>query len=233
MSPSNCHNSGFLSRRRCLRFSLIGALALAIQPAAWGWTWEYSFSESALNVAGLTVFPRSAWSALPVKTPLLRRAGEFNRITIHHAGNSVNTHTQWDLVVRDLNGVLDAHLQKQYGDLAYHFVIDYAGRVWEGRSLAFEGAHVADRNEGNIGVMLLGNFEKQSPAPAQICSLFALVQALRSKYSMSKSSIYGHCDLGQSVCPGQYLYRPFVAELRRALPADRPCVYPALNPIDE
>lgn len=156
---------------------------------------------------------RVDWAARsPVRTRL-RLAGFPSRVTVHHAGTTVNVHTSQSSIVRDLNGVLEAHLAHRYGDIGYHFVVDYAGRVWEGRSLSYEGAHVSCQNEGNIGIMCLGNFERQYASAAQLGGLRRLVCALRTQFDIPVRRVYGHRDIGASLCPGRYLY-PHVDELR-------------------
>lgn len=148
---------------------------------------------------------RSAWTDTPPRLWRLRGARGFHRLTVHHCG-SVNRHTNASSVIHDLDGVLTSHRQRRFADIGYHFVVDYAGRVWEGRSLAYEGAHVSGENPGNIGVMLLGNFERQHPSADQLGALDRLVGVLRRHYGIKKHRVYGHRDLGQSVCPGRHLY---------------------------
>ena len=162
---------------------------------------------------GVSVYPRAAWNPAPLATGGLKVAGDFSRITVHHSGAS-NAHTKWDTVVRDLNGILVGHLDKNYADIGYHFIVDAAGRIWEGRSLDFEGAHVANQNEGNVGIMLLGNFDIQTPARAQVVSLQALVRELCRQHWIGAECVFGHCDLGHSACPGKHLYGPYVQHMR-------------------
>jgi hypothetical protein len=164
----------------------------------------------------IRIYPRSTWMAFTPRLAQLRPAKNFTRLTVHHAGNGVNLHLRQEDVVLDLNGILEAHLQNHYGDIGYHFMIDRAGRIWEGRSLAYEGAHVAGMNMQNIGVMLLGNFDEQKPAAEQVSALFMLVDVLLEKYDISGEEIYGHCDLAQSACPGRNLYEPYLGELRQS-----------------
>jgi len=153
----------------------------------------------------LAVVRRADWTSRP--------ADGFNRITVHHAGNAPCYVRSRGEVARDLEGVLTAHRERHYGDIGYHFVVDYVGCVWEGRSLAYEGAHVLAENEHNIGIMALGNFEKQRPSAEQIASVITLVDLLRHRFRVRHHRLYGHCDLGQSVCPGRNLY-PHVVRLR-------------------
>jgi len=205
-----------LSRRNFLRTGLLAGAALAVP------RWISGRPVSPAPVAAprllpdLNIHPRSTWSAFAPRPALIRPATVFSRLTIHHSGNTTNMHVQREDVVADLNGILAAHLQQNYGDIGYHFIVDYAGRIWEGRSLAFEGAHVSGMNKQNMGIVLLGNFEEQEPSSDQIDSLFQLVDSLQCRYALPHGSIYGHCDLGQSVCPGKHLYAPFVTELKQS-----------------
>lgn len=154
----------------------------------------------------LTLVRRIRWTGVAPKPWRLRESGKYSRITVHHAGGSVDRETSWNGVVYRLEGIRKGHVDLGYGDIGYHFVIDASGRVWEGRSLGYEGAHVSGRNHGNIGVMVLGNFEEQEPADAQLTSMGALVDALRGRYAVKTHRVYGHRDLGPSVCPGRNLY---------------------------
>ena len=180
-----------------------GALAKCPLPPV-----DLGFIESRLRV-----FRRFEWTDIAARPWRLRSAGSYDRLTIHHAGNTTNYHCAKSAVARDLNGILAAHMARDYGDIGYHFMIDYAGRVWEGRSLAYEGAHVAWQNERNVAVMLLGNFEKQTPSREQLDSLKKIIAALRRRFRIKRHRIYGHRDLGPSVCPGRNLY-PHVLRLK-------------------
>ena len=162
--------------------------------------------------SGMELVRKSEWTDTVPLLAKLRRAEAFDRLTVHHLGRP-NAHTDLHVVMHDLHGVLDAHRKRRFGDIGYHFVVDCAGRVWEGRSLSYEGAHVSGQNPRNIGVMLLGNFEEQWPCSKQRVSLKQLVELLRGHYGIRRRCIYGHRDLGQSVCPGRNLYS-YVKKMR-------------------
>ncbi len=158
---------------------------------------------------------RGEWNEGNIDFERLRDAGTFTRMTVHHEGNAVNNETRQDRVREHLLGIVGAHLNKRYGDIGYHFVIDYSGRIWEGRSLLYEGSHVAGQNIANLGVMLLGNFERQEPSEKQINSLSMLTELLLRHYPVARDAIFGHCDIGASACPGRYLYSPYIHLLRK------------------
>jgi hypothetical protein len=154
----------------------------------------------------LPLLRRSEWTDVLPKPWKLKVAEVFDRITVHHSGAGTNYHTSRGEVLRDLEGVIVSHLERNYGDIGYHFVIDYTGAVWEGRSLAYEGAHVEAQNERNLGIMALGNFEEQSPSAKQLEATDRLVALLRQRFKVKPHRVFGHRDLGHSVCPGRSLY---------------------------
>ena len=99
----------------------------------------------------------------------------------------------------------------RWADIGYHYVIDRTGRVWEGRPLTFQGAHVRDKNEHNIGVMVLGNFEIQRPSEAQLDRLAKFTRELRLRHAVSVSEIRSHREWAATACPGRHLQPQFVA----------------------
>lgn len=161
----------------------------------------------------LPFVPRTEWNSELPKPWKLRAAEAFDRVTVHHSGASANYHTERSQVLRDMEGVFISHTRRNYGDIGYHFVVDYAGTVWEGRSLAYEGAHVACQNERNVGIMVLGNFEDQTPSTGQITTVSRLLSLLQQRFKIKPHRIFGHRDLGHSVCPGRQLYT-YIRHLR-------------------
>lgn len=206
-----------VSRREALRLSL-GALLAACLPSVARAMPSNTFRPAAIlsAIASQVPFiPRSSWDRTIPNRSRLNPAGLYSRLTIHHEGNTPFFATSYNHIARELRTVLGSHLARRYGDIAYHLAIDYAGRIWEGRSLSYEGAHVLSNNEGNIGIVLLGNFERQRPSSPQLASLNELTAILRSACGIPRSSVYGHRDLSPSVCPGRRLY-PHVYQMRSA-----------------
>ena len=163
---------------------------------------------------GLVVSPRANWTTMVPRPWRMREAGGFDRITVHHTAGEVPVQPLAEpKVIEALNSILQDHWQRQYGDIGYHFLLDRAGRIWECRSLVYEGAHVVDQNERNIGVVLLGNYEIQEPTGEQVGSLMKLLGLLRRTFDIKLHRIYGHRDLGQSLCPGRRLY-PLIEQLK-------------------
>lgn len=133
------------------------------------------------------------------------------QITIHHDGMPPFNGTDLTSVSARIELIRRAHLNRdggsRWGDIGYHFVIDRAGRAWEGRPLKYQGAHVKDHNEGNIGILCLGNYEEQIPTRAQMRKLEQLVVILRKRYNISPIGVHTHRELCNNctLCPGKNL----------------------------
>ena len=161
----------------------------------------------------VTLRRRGDWTSEQPKVWMLREGGVFDRITVHHEGGALSTVRDKTAVAAEIDSVYAGHRSRNYADIAYHFIIDRGGCVWEGRSLAYEGAHVSHQNKNNLGILVLGNYEKQNPTPESLKALKAMVLSFRKRFGIKHHRVYGHRDLGASLCPGTKLY-PHVAAMR-------------------
>ncbi len=66
------------------------------------------------------------------------------------------------------------------GDIGYHFLIDCAGRIFEGRAggIGKVGRHVHRHNQGEIGISLIGTFNQRPPSLLQRAALVRLITRL-------------------------------------------------------
>jgi hypothetical protein len=165
------------------------------------------------------VIPRSAWTRVCPNVSEMEPIGTVRKITIHHTGNPYKfTDTGVADVKEELNHVLNGEMGEGHKDIAYHYVIDPAGRVWAARDIKYLGKHVrdwkgVDNRTGNVGVMLLGNFELQRPTAAQIATTQKFVMDLQKKHRVPKQKsaggvrskeggVFMHCELSPTECPG-------------------------------
>ena len=164
--------------------------------------------------APMSLVTRAAWGAMPAHTDHMEKnEGGWRRITVHHSAepNPPPLDGSVGESAAAVRSIQKAHMEGKethYGDIGYHFVIDPFGRVFQGRDLAWQGAHAhGDNNVRNIGVCLIGNFEDDHPTKAALEALRRLVDQLRKSYNISRSEVYGHCDLWNTECPGRNLER--------------------------
>ena len=115
----------------------------------------------ALPAGGLTIKPRSSWgSNHPPKGPLSSEDVKF--LIVHHSA-STNSHPSAD-TPNILRGWFNYHTgpDKGWNDIAYNFIIDSEGVMWEGRQGSLAGPVAGDATGGNQGytqlVCLIGDF---------------------------------------------------------------------------
>lgn len=163
------------------------------------------------------VLPRSAWARGNPEQALMNPMLPVRYVTVHHDGlDRLETGTARQAMADRIELYRVGHRAKGWGDIGYHFVIDRSGVVWEGRELKWQGAHVKDRNEGNVGILVMGNFEIQQPTSAQLVSLRSHLHAVCAYFSVPWTRVFSHREWpgAQTLCPGQNLQREFLA-LRR------------------
>jgi len=174
----------------------------------------------------MKIRPKAWWDAGKPNMAKLTYMGKITCMTIHHEGTeTANNEMSLDGVVRRLRVTRKVHMERfGWGDIGYHFCIDRAGRIWEARSLRFRGAHAgnAEANKGNIGIELMGNFEKQKVNDAQKRALKWLIKKLMADYNIPVSEVYTHREirkkfgLKMTLCPGKDL-QLYMDNLRREL----------------
>jgi hypothetical protein len=92
-------------------------------------------------------------------------------------------------------------VSRRWGDIGYNYLIDEAGRIYEGRygrdfwngtqassdnaaGLALAGGHAKYHNQGSMGISLLGTFSTQAPTAAARASLVRLLAWASAKYQL-------------------------------------------------
>ena len=200
------------------------------------------------RVRGVRYLSRPAWGADESKR---YKDGKVNTpeayyplqsITVHHT-DTPNADPDPAATVR---GIYEYHaVTLDWGDIGYHFLIDEAGVVYEGRYSgddlvpAFNpdgnlvtAFHTAGFNSGNLGIALIGTLVSQPPTDAAKASLIRLIKVItrfkgldpQAKITYTNpvngvqkdnETISGHRDWLQTDCPGQTMY-DLLSEVRAA-----------------
>lgn len=166
--------------------------------------------------ASLADVTRAQWNAEKLRANHDPMAPPF-RITVHHTAEPI-TSDALAASCSEVRHIQSMHLQQGWADVGYHFLIDRAGRVIEGRPLTAQGAHAGNSevNRGNVGIALLGNFvaqpergseyaRPQTPTAAQMQALDRLTDALIAKYGISPREVWAHDHFRETECPGPQL----------------------------
>ena len=127
----------------------------------------------------------------------------INKIIVHHSasGSAVTT----------VEKIRKWHVEGNgWSDIGYHFVIYPTGEVHTGRPMSRTGAHCKGHNKGSIGICVAGNFEVEPTQEKQEAALFDLIDKLCKKHKITWKEVYGHKELGKTLCPGTSLFKALV-----------------------
>jgi hypothetical protein len=184
------------------------------------WNWNVP---SAKTLKGISFLPRARWHADP-PLGVAEAMARPRKITVHHLGGRAVIDSSPEGSARIIKAIQKDHQsQRHWNDIAYHFIVDRGGRIWEGRPLGQMGAHAGslDTNQANLGILVMGNFDEQAPTPAQLSGLERLLEALTKTYRIARGSVTGHDEvrshggLGATRCPGKHLARWLESYRRR------------------
>jgi hypothetical protein len=153
---------------------------------------------------------RASWAKGNPISRNMNRMLPVEYITVHHDGMSPFRNTSKSAAASRLETIRRSHLRRdggRWGDIGYHFAIDPSGRLWEGRPLTWQGAHVKARNEGNIGVVVLGNYEEQAVNPTQQAAVSTTLQTLMARFKVPVRRILTHQEWAATACPGRSLQK--------------------------
>lgn len=164
----------------------------------------------------MKLITRAEWKAIPCRG--VRVPHVPTKITIHHegAGDPHQPVMKSFKGAETIRNIQRFHMDDRgWTDIAYHRIIAPNGDVYEGRPLNTVGAHVKSRNTGNIGIMVVGNFEVETPTAIQLQVLKELIKDIAREFPTIHlpSMIYGHKEWQMTDCPGKNLY-PIVLDIK-------------------
>ena len=96
------------------------------------------------------------------------------------------------------------HLQRNFADIGYHYVIYLDGTVHKGRPLEKAGAHCKGYNAHSIGICYVGGLDRQGKpkdtrTAAQKAALLSLIRELMQRFP--RATVHGHREFANKACP--------------------------------
>lgn len=167
------------------------------------------------------IHTRKEWRAKPTRNPYVPMPSPW-RITIHHTAGPQTMNLKDTL--REVRFIQDFQQNgRGWDDIGYHFLIDGAGNIIEGRPVNVVGSHVKGNNDGNIGIAMMGYFSppvNDHLTAAQEAALVALIRYLHARYGIAIAEVKGHRDYERTECPGDNVYNllPDIRKLAAAPP---------------
>lgn len=129
---------------------------------------------------------------------------DWKYIVIHHSATASGSAAEFDKFHRER--------KRWENGLGYHFVIGNGNGSADGQIEIgsrwinqIDGAHagVKEYNQYGIGICLIGNFNESYPTPAQMSSLFALIEYFQKRCRITSRGIITHKHIKGTDCPGK------------------------------
>lgn len=159
----------------------------------------------------MRIITREVWGArpprarhpIPVPTP---------KLYLHHAAGGVvaGDDTVSDADLRRIRSIQNYHMDvRGWSDIAYSYLTDPDGNVFEGRGHGIAGGHTAGQNTVSHAICVMGNYETQKPEEELLERIAALVVLGHQSGWWPPGITGGHRDApgASTSCPGRYLYR--------------------------
>jgi hypothetical protein len=153
------------------------------------------------------IIARSAWAGRQAPPAGPANYGSIQLAFVHHTDNP-NGYSAGEVPAM-LLAIFDYHRYvRHFFDIAYNFIIDAFGRIWEARAGGIDepviGAHAGGFNQVSTGVAVLGTYMSVVPSDRALASLDRLLAW--------KLSLHGVPTLGKAqvrVNPADAFYTPF------------------------
>ncbi len=145
---------------------------------------------------------RAAWGA---RTRDCYSPQAPSMITIHHTETPSNDAMSTAARLRQIQNY---HIDvRGFCDIGYHFLVGQDGQVYQGRPENVVGAHAGGHNQDNVGIAFVGTFNDAAPSDAMMSAAARIMGALARGYgiSLSRTTVKGHRELGNTDCPGDAL----------------------------
>ncbi len=231
----SCNGSGVLSRRTFLAGTVGSAAGILLAGSASALAAPPSELPSVVVSPGLRVVTRDAWAIRRPPRGRIQVETDVRFLLVHHTAEPGNNYGPGDAPAL-LRGMYDYHTNSAKGwpDIAYNFLIDQFGVVYEGRSGSLTQASVPDATGGSQGfsqlACFIGNLDKQGPTPAAQNSMDQVLAYLAERYAIDISpgattnfisrgsnrypsgasvhtkTVSGHRDMSTTTCPGDAAY---------------------------
>ncbi|MGH3411982.1 MAG: FG-GAP-like repeat-containing protein [Marmoricola sp.] len=200
-------------------------------------------SQGSLSLSGMRqapkpkIYSRAQWGAdESIREQSKPDYGTIETGFVHHTVNANDyTRRQVPALIR---GIYAYHVESRgWRDIGYSFLVDRFGRIWEGRWGGVDrpvvGAHTYGYNDVSFAMSAIGNFDiydhGRGLPPNVMLDAYAKLFAWKlSRYDIWANddhvrvksrwlqAINGHRDVGQTACPGRYLYAKLPVIRKRA-----------------
>ena len=186
-----------------MRSLLISSLLILVSFSSWA---NSSFDEAVIS--------RQEWGARASRPDKILDI-EKSFFAVHHTAGSFEPQAQ------TVRSIQNSHMDNRgWADIGYHFLVGLDGKIFEGRQLAYAGAHVGGHNLGSVGISCLGCYDTieclwprypawQNTTDAMIHAVGMLIGGLAHRYNatIDDNTVKGHREFSgaKTACPGDLI----------------------------
>lgn len=231
----SCNRSGELSRRVLIAGAVGGAAGALFATPALARPRLLLQVPTVTVAPGLEIVTRDGWAENRPPRGKIRVETDVRFLLVHHTAEPGNNYGPGDAPAL-LRGMYDYHTSSAKGwpDIAYNFLIDQFGVVYEGRSGSLTQASVPDATGGSQGfsqlACFIGNLDVQAPTDAARDSMDRVLAYLADRHlvditpgattsfisrgsnrypsgvQVHSKTVAGHRDMSTTTCPGDFAY---------------------------
>jgi hypothetical protein len=136
----------------------------------------------------------------------LRIPHRITHVTLHHTGDA-RPLLPGDDPVQRLRGLQAwGARDRNWWDVPYHFLLDLAGSIYEGRDYHYIGeTNTSYDPGGHFLISVIGNYGHQEPTQAQLDAIADLMAWALQEFDLPIERIGGHYNYAATSCPGTHL----------------------------
>lgn len=175
------------------------------------------------------IIPRAEWGATRRAGFGDRPVGRLDKWLHHSVTLAPDLVFPWDDDYAAVRLLEKIGQDRFAGGISYTFAVTPAGLIFEGTGVSRIGAHTAGRNTGSVGIVLVGNYDRDNPPQAMLDAVAWLLRhGAAQGWWQTAALTGGHRDTKSTSCPGTRGY----AQIRtiNELAAGSAVVAPAVPP---
>ena len=155
----------------------------------------------------MNIIPRSEWKArAPLSALVPFTNSRISHIATHFPGSAATIGVEsFDATAARIRGYQAWHQDgRKWKDLGYNYLVDQAGRAWEGRGWNVGGHVLGTQNAISVGVcFILGNNER--PTDAMLNTGAEVREWIEEERLRRGLDYVGHSDWANKLCPGPFI----------------------------
>lgn len=162
-----------------------------------------STTSTTLTPVHIEALCRDSWGAAAVSGTF--KDHTIERMTVHHTARPLRRNSDTPRAIRIHQNFHQS--DRGWPDIAYHFIIDLEGNVYECRPTSAVGDTGTNYDPtGHFLVCCEGDFNQQDLPEAQRDALVDMLAWASTEFGVAPKTIAGHRDVAATSCPGDGLY---------------------------